>query len=62
MPKKGPETTPNIDQKRPQNPPREGPGTESGFARVLRVFGVNFGINFGTHFGTQFPLKFNERS
>ena len=61
-PKKFPITTPKIDQKRSQNPPREGPGTESGFARVLRYFGINFGGHFGTHFGTKKTLKFNEQN
>ena len=60
--KKGPKTTSKIDQKRPQNPPRGGPGTESDFARVLHYFGVNFGVHFGTHFGTKKSLKFNEQN
>ena len=54
--------TPKIDQKRPKNPPREGPGTESGFARVLHYFGVNFGVHFGPHFGTKKSLKINEKN
>ena len=54
--------TPKIDQKRPKNPPREGPGTESGFARVLRYFRVNLGIHFGPHFGTKKSLKFDEQN
>ena len=49
--------TPKIDQKRPQNPPREGPRTESGFARVLRDFGVNLNSRPGAQNGAKNYLK-----
>ena len=58
---KAPKTTPQIVQKLSLNRPWEGPRTESGYARVLRYFGINFGIHFGHHLWIKKSLKIYEQ-
>ena len=54
---KAPNITQNGPQNDPQNRPREGPWTDSGFARVLRDFGVNLKSRPGAQNGAKNYLK-----
>ena len=56
-PKKGAKMIPKWTQKTSQNDPRGRPGADSGFARVLRHFGVDFWFHFVTNFGIFFGTK-----
>ena len=49
-----PKMSPKMD---PQNRPREGPWTDSGFARLLRDFGVNLKSRPGAQNGAKNYLK-----
>ena len=60
MPKwfqKRPKMTPKWSPKWPQNRPRGGTWTDSGFARVLRDFGVNLNSRPGAQNGAKNDIK-----